>query len=94
MLQHLEGADHRAELFSGLGVFQRRGVQFGHGADRFSTKRADDAVTTGLQRGHTFALTAEQLSPDVAQADLGGAAAIDGLEALQVEIGSTSIDHE
>ena len=35
VLQHLEGADRGAELLSGLGIFQRRGVQFAHGADGF-----------------------------------------------------------
>ena len=61
VLQHLEGADRRAELLSGLGVFQRRGVQFGHRADRFRTERADDAVTAGFQCGHALAFPAEQL---------------------------------
>ena len=54
VLQHLEGADRRTELLSGLGVFQRRGVQLSHRADGFRAERADGPVTAGLQRGHAL----------------------------------------
>jgi len=78
VLQHLEAADGDAELLSGLGVFQRRGVQFGHGADCLGAERADGPVTASFQQGDALALAAEQLAAHIAEGDLRGTAAIDG----------------
>src|SRR5215831_15342713 len=94
MLQDLEGADRCTELLSCLGIFQRHRVQFTHCTDRLCAERADGVVAAGFQRGNALAFLTQQLALDAAQADLGGAAAVDGLETLQMQIGSTAIDHE
>src|SRR3981189_164266 len=96
-LQYVEGADRRAELLSSLGVFQRRGVQFGHRADRLRTERADGAVTAGFPCGPPPPLRSQQVvgwDLHVHQCDLGCATAVDRLEALQVKIGRMAIDHK
>ena len=44
-----------AELLARLGVFQRRRIQLGHGADGFGAERGDGAVAAGFQRGDALA---------------------------------------
>ena len=94
VLQHLEAADRGAELLARLGILQRRRIQLADRTDRLGTERADRAVAAGFERGDTLAFPAEQFPAHAAQADLGRAAAVDGLETLQIEIGGAAIDHE
>src|ERR1044072_4624265 len=94
VLQHLERADSGAELLSRLGVFQRRRIQLGYRADGIGTKRTDGSITAGLERDHTLTFPAQQLTMNAAQAHFGGTTAVDGLEALQMQIGSAPIDDE
>ncbi|GCC45344.1 hypothetical protein chiPu_0029193 [Chiloscyllium punctatum] len=81
VLQHLEAADRDAELLARLGIFQCRVVQLADRADRLGTERTDRAVAAGFQRGDALAFLAEQFSTHAAQADLGGTASVDRLEA-------------
>src|SRR5207302_601236 len=81
-------------LLAGLRVFQRGRIQLANGTDRFRAERADGAVAAGLQRCHALAFLAEQLPADIAQTDFGGATAIDGLEALQIDASRAAVNHE
>ena len=56
-----------AELLSRLGVFQRRGIQLGHRADRLGAERADGPVAAGFQQGDALAFAAKQLAANVAE---------------------------
>ena len=79
------------ELLARLAVFKRRRVQFGHRADRFGAERGDGAVAAGFERRDALAFRSQQLARwdlHVHQCDLGGAPAVDRLEALQMKIGA------
>src|SRR6266702_810818 len=87
VLQHLKGAESDPELLARFTILQRRGIQHGHGTDRFGAEGCDCPVAARFERCYGFSFGPKQLAGrhfHIHQRQFGSAPTIEGLEALQV----------